>query len=157
MKSVTTCITFAIIILIAGCSDESISRSDKPLTLSAAKKELLDYPLPASAHSIYYLSFVGGMQYLEDYVRFDVDPQDLESSVDALVTWNNKQYKRSLAYPRTTLSTATLPSPGKSCLPMPWWDPATITTGYYRGHNNGYALRIFVDQSRSRIYVYQSD
>lgn len=157
MKPASICLIIASLFLVSGCSDETTLRSDKPLTTVAASKELLDFPFPASAHSIYYLMYAGGMQDLELYVRFDVAPQDLDSSVETLVTWNNKQMSRTLAYPRAPLSSVTVPIPRKSFLPMLWWDAATITTGYYRGHDDGYALRIFADQSRSRIYVYQND
>ena len=40
---------------------------------------------------------------------------------------------------------------------MVWWDPSSVVTGYYRGHSKSYALKILVDEARSRIYVYQSD
>ncbi len=157
MKLLSICLLVVAVMLSLGCSDESISRSDKPLTRAAASKELSDMPLPASAHSIYYLSYVGGTQDLETYVRFDVDPQELDPAVDSLVTWNNRQMKRSLAYPRAPLSAAIAVTPDKNFLPMPWWDPATVKKGYFRGHIDGYALRILVDQARSRVYVYQND
>lgn len=139
------------------CSDETTFRSDKPLTKAEATKRHLDYPFPPSAHSIYYLIYSGGTQDLETYVRFNVDPEELDSAVDALVTWNNAQMKTSLIYPRVAVGAADFPTPMKSFLPMPWWDIAAIKTGYYRGHNESHALRIFVDQSHSRIYIYQND
>jgi hypothetical protein len=144
-------------LLIAGCSDEAAFRSDKPLTKAEAAKAHLDYPFPPSARLIYYLTYAGGMQDLESYLRFDVDPEELDSAVDALVSWNNTQMKGSLAYPREPLSSASLAAPRKEFLPMPWWDPSSIATGYYRGHIDGYALQIMVDQAHSRIYVYQND
>lgn len=146
-----------VVCLIVSCSDEAPFRSDKPLTRVTALKELPDFPLSGSAHSIYYLMFAGGLQDLEQYVRFDVDPDELDSSVDALVAWNNKVMSRSLSYPRESLSTADVPGPRKEFLPMLWWDPSAITAGYYRGHIDGYALRILVDQTHSRVYVYQND
>jgi len=143
--------------LISSCSDEATLRSDNPLTQAEAAKHHLDYPFTPSANSIYYLLYAGGMQHLEAYLRFDVAPEELEAAVDSLVAWNNAQMKRSLPYPRTSIGAADFPRPMKSFMPMPWWDPSTITKGYYRGHINGHALRIFVDEAHSRIYVYQSD
>ena len=142
---------------VTNCSDEAIMRSDNPLTKAEAVKAHIDYPFPSSANSIYYLLYGGGMQDLESYVRFDVSPEELDAAVDALVTWNNAEMKRSLPYPRVAIAAAEFPRPMKSFLPMPWWDPSAITAGYYRGHNDGFALRIFVDQARSRIYVYKND
>ena len=71
-----------------GCSDESLSRSDVPLGRTAAMK-LLDLPLPASAHDVYYLDFVGGMQDLDRFIRFDTDPKELDAAVEALRQTNS--------------------------------------------------------------------
>lgn len=143
--------------LMSSCSDEATLRSDKPLTQAEAAKHHLDYPFTPSANSIYYLLYGGGMQDLEAYLRFDVAAEELDAAVDALVTWNNAQMGRSLVYPRVSIGAAEFPRPMKSFLPMPWWNPAAITKGYYRGHIDRFALRIFVDESHSRIYVYQND
>lgn len=140
-----------------GCSDEATMRSDLPATKASVDKQHLGVPMPTSAHSIYYLLFSGGLQDLEFFVRFEVDPKDLDAAVDALVAWNNKQMGRALAYPRSPLATAAPPVPRSEFLPMPWWDPAVISTGYYLGHDESHALKIFVDQARSRIYLYQND
>lgn len=143
-------------ICLSSCSDEATARSDTPLTRVAASKHL-DIPLPSSAHSIYYLDYVGGLQDLERYIRFDVAPEELDSAVDALVASNNKMMGRALTYSRAAISTADLPSPRKEFLPMSWWDPGLVTTGYYRGHSDAYSLRILVDQGHSRIYIHQND
>ncbi len=156
MKCLPLIAVLVVTFLSWGCSDEATVRSDLPATRAAVSK-VLDLPLPASAHSIYYLMFGGGMQDLEFFARFDVDPKDLDAAVDGLVAWNNKQMGRALAYPRSPLSAATPPTPRCEFLPMGWWDPPTISTGYYRGHDESYALKLFVDQTRSRIYLYQND
>lgn len=157
MKSLSIILLCSIACAISSCSDEAIVRSDKPLTKVEATKAHVDYPFPPSGNSIYYLLYSGGMQDFESYVRFDVAPEELDTAVDTLVTWNNAEMKRSLPYPRVAIGAAEFPKPMKSFLPMPWWDPSTITAGYYRGHPDGFALRIFVDQARSRIYVYKND
>jgi hypothetical protein len=156
-KLITVSLMLMTAVLVSGCWDEVSLRSDKPLSRVSAFKEFAGFPFPASAHSIYYFMNTGGMQDLEQYVRFDVNPADLDSSVDELIAWNNKQMARILAYPRKPLVSGGAVTPRKEFLPMDWWDPTTITTGYYRGHMDSYALQIFVDQSRSRIYIYQND
>lgn len=97
------------------------------------------------------------MQDLEAYLRFDVDSDELSTAVDTLVSWNNTQINVSLPYLRRDLSEATVSPPRQEFLPMPWWDLPSVTSGYFRGHNDSYALKIIVDQDRSRIYVYQND
>lgn len=145
-----------LILGVAGCSDESLSRSDAPLGRAAAMKQLA-IPLPASAHNVYYLDFVGGMQDLERFVRFDVAPKELDAAVDALIADNNRMMRSALPYPRAAISAADLPGPRPQFDPMKWWDPGTATKGYYRGSIDAYALRIIVDEGRSRIYLYQND
>ena len=156
MKFILVTATLALASFSVSCSDKAQLRSDVPVSRPAAKTDLVDVPLPASAHSIYYLMFGGGLQDLEFLVRFDVDPSELDSAVDSLVAWNNKQLSRSLPYPRSPIVGTTPPTPRKDFQPVNWWDPATISTGYYRGQEDAWALRIFVDKARSRIYMWQN-
>ncbi len=157
MKYISRISVVIVALLSCGCSDNAIVRCDLPATKAAVDKEHLGVPMPTSAHSIYYLFFSGGLQDLEFFVRFEVDPKDLDAAVDALVAWNNKQMGRALAYPRSLLSAAVPPVPRSEFLPMPWWDPSAISPGYYRGHDESHALKLFVDQARSQIYFYQND
>ena len=157
MKSILVAATLSVATLNLSCSDKPQLRSDAPVSRSVATKVLVDVPLPASAHSIYYLMFGGGLQDLEFLVRFDVDPSDLDLAVDSLVAWNNKQMSRALPYPRSPILGSAPPAPRKDFQPVSWWDPTTISTGYYRGQDDAWALRIFVDQARSRIYMWQNN
>ena len=156
MKSLFYLGVVTMLCCLPSCSDESTSRSDTPVSRAVASKQL-DIPLPPSATSVYYFDFVGGLQDLERFIRFDVDPQELDSAVDAIVSSNNKTLKRVLPYPRSPITSAYLPPPRKEFLPMGWWDPSVVTTGYYRGYSDAYALQILVDQGHSRIYIRQSD
>lgn len=142
-------------IVLLSCNSAT-NRSDVPVGRSVATS-VLDIPLPVSAHNIYYLDFAGGLQDLERYIRFDVDPSEITAAVDALITENNAMHGRSLPYPVTSLTTTDLPIPRPEFLPLPWWTPGSATTGYYRGHIDAYALRILVDEGNSRIYIYQND
>jgi len=157
MKSILVIVTLSLAILSWGCSNKPQLRSDAPVSRSMATTVLVDVPLPSSAHSIYYLMFGGGLQDLEFLVRFDVDPKELDSAVDSLVAWNNKQHSRALPYPRSPISATTPQSPRKDFQPVNWWDPTTISTGYFRGQDDAWALRIYVDQARSRIYIWQNN
>lgn len=158
VHALSSVVLFSIFLMLglSGCSSESLSRSDTPLGRTAAMKQL-GIPLPASAHDVYYLDFAGGMQDLERFVRFDVAAHELDSAVDALIADNNKMMGHSLPYPRAAISAADLPGPRPQFDPMKWWDPGTVTKGYYRGSIDAHALRIIVDEGRSRIYLYQND
>lgn len=157
MKSILVIALLSLAILSFSCSEKAQLRSDTPVSRSTATTLLSDVPFPASAHSIYYLMFGGGMQDLEFLVRFDVDPSDLDAAVDSLVAWNNTQMSRALPYTRLPLSGIFPPTPRKDFQPVRWWDPATISTGYYRGQDDAWALKIFVDQVHSRIYMWQNN
>jgi len=143
-------------LLLAGCYADSVHRADAPFS-SAAASGLIDPILPKSATEIYFLDYAGGLQDLERFVRFKVPTADLDSSVDALIAANNLQFKRSLPYVRTALRAAPKSSPRAEFLPMVWWTPSSILTGYYRGDSAGYALRIWADSGTGTIYLYQND
>ena len=151
-----TALVLVIALLVCGCSMENLDRADSPLTRASAIKRV-GVPLPSSAHNVYFLAFAGGLQDLERYVRFDVNQAELSSAVEALVADNNKMLSRSLPYLTQLLSAAPAASPRKEFLPMTWWNPSAVTNGYFRGETDGYALRIWVDEDASRVYVYEND
>ena len=70
---------------------------------------------------------------------------------------NNKTLGRTLLYPRSPIGSSQLSNPSSNLAPASWWNPGTVTKGYYRGHNEAYALQILVDEGRSRIYISESD
>jgi hypothetical protein len=141
---------------LAGCSDESMDRSDVPLSGAAASAKLYR-SLPPSAHDLYFLFFAGGLQDLESYTRMDVNPTELGASVEFLIAENNATLSRTSTYPKAPLPSAMLHYPRKEFLPMTWWNPASVSVGYFRGENEAYSLQIVVDEVHSRIYVYQND
>ena len=158
MKSILSKFVLLLGLLACSCSDTPVAlRSDVPLTRTVAMTKMT-IPLPASAHDIYYADYCdGGWQSLNRYIRFDMKREELPAAVDALIANNNKIMKESLPYPRSALNVIKLPVPRKEILPMPWWDPQTIKSGYYRGEDGGFTLHILVDEKRSRIYIYQFD
>ncbi len=156
MKLFYTIIALSVIAGAIGCSSESIVRSDVPLARELAVKKI-DIPLPPSANSIYYFVYGGGLQDLEKYIRFDLDPAEMEQALIALIQSNNKMMGRKLEYVREPIGSVSIPQPRPEFLPMSWWDPQKIERGSYRGHVDGHALRILVDEGRSRIYIYQND
>jgi len=157
MKYLLHLFSIFILLSVIGCSDETIHRTDSPVTRKKAM-EKVDLALPSSASSIYYMNwYTGGMQGLERYTRFDVDPEELDAAVEAIIFKNNTTMSRSLAYPKSPLSSSRLSSPSDRFSPATWWNPGTVTRGYYRGHMDAYALQILVDLDNSRIYISESD
>ena len=151
---------------------ENTTRSDKPVTREQAEKAL-SRKLPASASDFYYLFYAGGLQDLEAYLRFHVDPPQADQAIDEIISENNKTLKQSLPYVRSSVSlrlaegesiSMMLPQPAKPFVdaegrfkPISWWQPQTISNGYFRGENQSYALKIWYDADKSLVYVYQND
>lgn len=149
-------ITVLGVLLVAGCS--GIERADKPAPIEKANT-VAPAPLPASASNALYVSYAGGTQDLELYLRFDCDAADVDSWVELAVRSNNATFQRSLPYASVPIAEAPrdAASPTAFVAPISWWTPSTITNGYYRGEMDGYGLRIWVDRSSSRVYVHQND
>ena len=66
-------------------------------------------------------------------------------------------FTATLIYPTLPLSSSQLSKPSKKFSPASWWNPGTVTKGYYRGHVDAYALQILVDEDNSRIYISEMD
>lgn len=147
-----------ITVLLTSCDTESTTRTDRPVTKTKAEATL-HTPLPTSAREVYYLSYVGGMQDHEWFLRFDVASEALESAVAELIADNEKQQRRSIKHERVELAAAEPSNPRPEFLPMTWWEPSAIRHGYVMEtpDKTAYSLRIWVDQDQARIYVYQND
>lgn len=147
-------ILLLIALALSGC--DSLLRSEKPLSRREALSNV-GVPLPESAHNIYFLSFAGGMQDLERFVRFDLAPEDIAGAVKAIIDFGITVSGKELPYNSRSLSAADFASPRKDWMPVNWWNLHDITQGYYRGEDVSYGVHIWVDTQRSRVYVYQND
>ena len=158
-RSMKTSLPLLCAVLWVACSMEHTYRSDQPVTREEAGKTLCR-SLPASAADVYYLFYAGGLQDLESYLRFHVDPTKADQAIDELIAENNRTMKRSLPYVRSSL-------PPKVVTPhvdsasrfktISWWQPQSIQHGYFRGEEQSYALSIWYDADKALIYVYQND
>jgi hypothetical protein len=122
---------------LAGCGlDESLSRSDKPTSREAASKDV-SVPFPSSAKNIYYVVHSGGMQEFQLFVRFTVDPKDLDKAVDDIFSDYDKRNQQHKSYTTVPLADgprwSQISNIATALLPMPWWDTDSLTNGYYRG------------------------
>jgi hypothetical protein len=92
---------------------------------------------------------------MEMLVRFTVDPKDLDRTVSDLLSDNEKLYGGS--YVSASIADGPRPPEFKEFLPMPWWNPGSITNGYYRGTKNGRPVDIWVDVAQHTIYLCETD
>jgi len=142
---------------LTGCGlDETNHRSDKPVSREVASKDI-SVPFPASTTDVYYVFHAGGMQEWMMFVRFTVDPKDLDSAVDGILSDQNKVMKTHDSFPVLPNAAAQSAPVFAELLPMPWWRPGSITNGYYRGSTNAPPLYLWVDVSKHTIYLCETD
>ena len=150
--------TFALVVLIAltlgAC--QSTSRTDSAITRSEFAGKGLGFTLPTSAHEIFYLFHTGGRNDTVFYLRFDIDPKNLDSAVHDLLAANDRNYDRKAGFVRLPLRDAHLIHPRESLQPVTWWQPASVQRGYYVGGATSDNVRIVVDQDRSRVFFFQN-
>ena len=144
-------------LVLAGCGfDETLYRADKPVSREVASKKI-PLPFPSSATNIYFAFYAGGMQDLEEYVRFTVDPKELDGCVSNILSDHDKTFQQHNSY--TSLPITAAPSAPRSShlSPMPWWGPTSITNGYFRGSTDARPIWIWVDALQHIIYVCETD
>ncbi len=149
----------AIIVWKFTLGSEDFQRADTPLSREEAVNNNVEMmlPLPKSAHNVYYFVYAGGLQDLEQYIRFDVEKTEIESCVEAIIRENNAEMKRQLTYEVIEINKVPHIVPRKEFLPVKWWNTQEIKNGYYRGEQEAYAVRVWVDKENNLIYVYQND
>ena len=149
-----------LLLALSGCGlDETLQRSDKALSLEEASKDatVSSLPFPPSTTDVYYVYHAGGMQEWEFFVRFTVDSNDLDKAVNDLLSNRDKTINEHHFYTFKPIADAPA-SPEESFLsPMPWWNPGSITNGYYRDSTNGQPCQIWADVTHHTIYLSETD
>ena len=144
---------------LAGCHPfETLHRADTPLSLEAARRDpwISSLPLPDPATDFYYVDHVG-MQAFEFFVRFTVEPKDLENTVSNILSDHDKAIGSKNSYTSFPIANAP-PSPeAPLLLHTSWWNPHSITNGYYRGSTTPRPLYMWVDTDRNTIYLCETD
>lgn len=142
---------------LVGCgSDQVTYRADKPVSAEAASRKV-DVPFPASAKDIYYVFHAGGMQELQMFVRFSVDPKDVDTAVSRILLDHDKKMQGHYTYPTLSIPGAPQSPTFPDLAPMPWWHPDSITNGYYRSSTNGQPFYVWVDVGQHTIYLCTHD
>jgi len=131
-------------------------RYDKPLTYAqAAVEKDIKFPLPPSAHNVYYGIYGEGQAYTM-IVRFDAPAQDCLTHIDAVLSWDDKIYSRTSSYPRVTVTKVERVDAGYLS-PTPWFTPDRIKHGVHVGENGGHVPQIWVDLDKGTFYFRETD
>jgi hypothetical protein len=142
---------------LAGCGwDQTTLRSDKPVSRAKATNDIA-IPFPPSARDVYYFFHAGGMQEFEMLVRFTVDSNELDSAVNDILSDHGKGYPEQIGHSSLPIASAPDSSAPADLLPMPWWNPKSITNGFYRACTNGQPFEIWADLSTHTVYLRASD
>jgi hypothetical protein len=95
-----------IALLVNSCSQEP------EVCFSGAKAaQAVDFPLVSSATNILFYEQVGGLQFLDRFVRLQVPCSLISNQLEMIVADNNRKFNRSLPYAKRDLSVATIMRP----------------------------------------------
>jgi hypothetical protein len=131
-------------------------RYDKPLSYSqATNKADIRFPLPSSAHDIYYGEY-GAWQAYGMLVRFDAPVQDCLKHIDVVLAWDDRTYSRTSSYPRVALTNVE-PVDAGFPTPVSWFTPHKITRGIHAGAFGSHAPNIWVDLDKGTFYFMEMD
>jgi len=145
---------------LVGCGlDQTLHRSDKPLSLAAASKDdwVSFLPFPASTSGVYYLWHSGGMQEYDLLVRFTIDPKDLDRTVSDLLLHHDKETREHHFYTSASIADSPRLPALREFEPMPWWSPDSVTNGFYHASTNGQPFAVWADVTHHTIYLWESD
>jgi hypothetical protein len=140
-----------IALLLNSCSQEP----ETNLSGTKAAQEV-DFPLVSSATNIFFYEQVGGLQYLDRFVRLQVPCSLISNQLEMIVADNNSKLRRSLPYTKKDLSVATIMRPTHSKQKLEWWTPEKIRIGFYLGEIEAYAVQVWVDEETGTIYLHQN-
>ena len=150
-------ISSIVCLALAGCGlDQTTYRSDKPVSGQIASKNV-SVPFPSSAKDVYYVFHAGGMQEMQMFVRFTVDPKDVDSAVSNILSDHDTMTKEHHSYISIPAAGAPRSPVFPDLLPMTWWTPDTITNGYYQASTNGQPFYVWADVSQHTIYLCTHD
>jgi hypothetical protein len=131
-------------------------RYDKPLTYTeASQKKDITFPLPTSAHNIYF-GIYGEWQAYTMIVRFDAPVQDCIKHIDTVLAWDDKNYSRTSSYSRVTVTNVE-PVDAGFLTPTAWFTPDKITHGIHVGEGGSHVPQIWVDSDKGTFYFRETD
>jgi hypothetical protein len=133
-------------------SDEAVTRVDIP-TAPNQMKSLFNVSLPQSAKNMYLASHAGGLQKFEEYVRFEVQPEETVQAIQAIMDWDIKGQTGIVMYETMPLDSSNYPTPSRAIGRLAWWNLNSIQHGY--SYVKKTHTRIFwIDEDRNIVYLY---
>jgi hypothetical protein len=118
---------------------------------------IVSFPLPVTSSNVYYYESVGGMQSLRRFVRFDAPSEDIKDAVIAIVSNNSVRYGLPFTYTQQPYDRKQDYSILAVTLGVKWWTTTNILNGYTIGEVGGYAVQLWIDRDRNRVYLLQTD
>jgi len=145
-----------IVALLTGCHvDEAKIRVDSPTAPDKLKAEF-NVTLPKSAKNMYLAQLAAGLQTFEEYVRFEVDPEEREQAIQAIMAWDAKGQTGMSMYERKPIDPTHFPTPSASIGRIVWWNPGDIKKGYSYVKKN-HTRTFWIDEDTHIVYLYWTD
>lgn len=141
-----------VICLLAGCGlDETMTRVDKPSSPTEIWN-LFQVTLPKSAKNM-YLARHTGLKEMEEYMRFDVAPNEIDDALRAIMRRGADGSNDIASYVKLPINAGIFPKPSPVFGRVPWWDLDSIRNGY--AYVKGDHWRTFwIDTDRNTVYVF---
>jgi hypothetical protein len=143
----------ASIVVLTSCHvDESVVRIDRPTAPEKLKLDF-DVALPKTSRNMVLVSLASGLQNLEEFVRFEVDPGEREQAIQAIMNWDFGEKGGMSMYERKPLGPSAFPVPSASIGRVNWWNLGEIKHGFSYVRKVG-TRALFVDEDRNIVYFY---
>jgi hypothetical protein len=128
---------------------------DTPLSRDDALRRLdITYSFPQSAHDIYLHQRREGTQQNFLYVRFTVDPSEVERHIDETTSAYRHTFPDEHAH-RVSLPAGSSPSVGWLPPPPRWWQASHIKHGYLIRFTQEFGPVFWFDADHNVLYHYE--
>ena len=128
---------------------------DTPLSREEALRRLdITYSFPQSAHDIYLHQRREGTQQNFLYVRFTIDPSEVERHIDEMTSTYRRTFPDERSH-RITLPTNSSPSVGWFPPPPRWWQASRIAHGFVIRFTHDFGPVFWFDADHNVLYHYE--
>jgi hypothetical protein len=130
----------------------SLKRIDtpgNPVDLEA----FLSVDLPKSAKNMYVAQYAAGLQTLDEYIRFEVSPDDISEAISAIVKWDTPPKNDMSFYDRRPIEPSRFINPGAEIGKLSWWQLDSIRRGYVYLKKDD-TRQFWVDLDKNVIYFH---
>lgn len=154
-KPLHLCLLVALIC--CSCRSETQTHSADDLPRKDALLWNEDLCLPQNAKRVFVYEQISGLQDLERFYRFTVDPTELDLAMKEAMAICERKMGRKFRWTQGAMSPSVYDWPHWAKSRIKWWTPDLIVSGSSQISSESYGLRIWGDSKTGDVYVYQGD